>query len=80
MNSIVICGSRFGNTRKVAEAIAGVLRERGDVRVLAAEEASAVVPHPGDLLVVGGPTEGHTMTPVALAGATEPATAGSTSR
>jgi flavorubredoxin len=63
MNSIVIYGSRFGNTQRVAEAIAGVLRERGDVRLLPAEEASAVVPHAGDLLVVGGPTEGHTWTP-----------------
>jgi flavodoxin len=63
MNSIVIYGSRFGNTQKVAEAIAGVLRERGDVRLLPAEEASSVVPHRGELLVVGGPTEGHTLTP-----------------
>jgi flavodoxin len=63
MNSIVIYGSRFGNTQRVAEAIAGVLCERGDVRLLPAEEASAVVPHAGDLLVVGGPTEGHTLTP-----------------
>jgi flavodoxin len=62
MKSIVIYGSRFGNTEKVAEAIAGVLRERGDVLLLPAEEASTFVPHPGDLLVVGGPTEGHTLT------------------
>jgi menaquinone-dependent protoporphyrinogen IX oxidase len=38
MNRIVVYGSRFGNTRKVAESIAGVLRERGDVRLLPAEE------------------------------------------
>jgi flavodoxin len=63
MNSIVIYGSRFGNTQRVAEAIAGVLSERGDVRLLPAEKASTVVPHPGDLLVVGGPTEAHTLTP-----------------
>jgi len=63
MNSIVIYGSRFGNTQKVAEAIADALRERGDVRLLPAEEGSAVVPDRGDLLVVGGPTESHTLTP-----------------
>jgi flavodoxin len=62
MNSIVVYGSRFGNTQRVAEAIAAVLRERGDVRLLPAEEATTVVPQRGDLLVVGGPTEGHTMT------------------
>lgn len=64
MSSFVIYGSRFGNTQKVAEAIADVLRRRGDVQLLPAEEASGVSPRPGDLLVVGGPTEGHTMTPV----------------
>jgi flavodoxin len=53
VNSIVIYGSRLGNTRKVAEAIAGVLRERGDVRLLPAEEASTVAPRSGDLLLVG---------------------------
>ncbi|TMC06202.1 MAG: flavodoxin family protein [Chloroflexi bacterium] len=63
MNSIVVYGSRTGNTQKVAAAIAGVLRQRGGVRLLPAEDAAAAVPHPGDLLVVGGPTEGHTMTP-----------------
>src|SRR5215471_14075538 len=63
MNSIVIYGSRFGNTQRIAEAIAGVLQERGSVRLLPAEEASSVLPRHGDLLVVGGPTEGHTLTP-----------------
>jgi Flavodoxin len=64
MSSYVIYGSRFGNTQKIAEAMADVLRQRGDVRLVPAEEAGAVVPHPGDLLIVGCPTEGHTMTPV----------------
>ena len=64
MSSYVIYGSRFGNTQRIAEAIADVLRQRGDVLLLPAEEAGAIVPHPGDLLVVGCPTEGHTMTPV----------------
>lgn len=63
MNSIVIHGSRTGNDQKVAEAIADVLARLGDVRLLAAEDATAVEPHAGELLVIGSPTEGHTMTP-----------------
>jgi flavodoxin len=62
MNSIVIYGSRHGNTRKVAEAIAGILREHGKVQVMSAEKAPAILPEPTDLLVIGGPTEGHRMT------------------
>ena len=45
-------------------AIADVLSTRGEVRLLPAEETADVAPRPGDLLVVGGPTEGHTMTPI----------------
>jgi flavodoxin len=63
MSSIVLFGSRFGNTQRIAEEIAAVLGERGDVRLLPVQEAATVAARPGDLLVVGGPTEGHTMTP-----------------
>jgi flavodoxin len=66
MHSIVVYGSRSGNTERVAEAIAGALREIGSVRLLPADEAPAVLAERADLVVVGGPTEGHTMTePVA---------------
>lgn len=63
MSIFVIYGSRYGNTQKVAEAIADALREHGIVRLLPADEAAAIAPRPGDLLVIGCPTEGHTMTP-----------------
>jgi flavodoxin len=66
MNSIVIYGSRTGNTRRIAETIAGVLRQRGEVQLLLAEDAPPTVSRDADLLVVGGPTEGHTMTPAVL--------------
>jgi flavodoxin len=66
MNSVVIYASRHGNTRKVAEAIAGQLQTHGATRLLAAEEAPEIFSEPIDLLVVGGPTEAHRMTePVA---------------
>jgi flavodoxin len=60
---VVVYGSRSGNTRRVAEAIAGALEAYGPVRLLAAEDASATVWDHCDLLVVGGPTEGRHATP-----------------
>lgn len=63
MKSVVVYGSRSGNTRKVAQAIAGALEEYGPVRLVAAEDASATVWDHCDLLVVGGPTEGRHITP-----------------
>jgi flavodoxin len=63
MNSAVIYGSRHGNTHQVAEAIASVLRSRGGVRLLSTEEAPGLSLHGIDLVIVGGPTEGHGLTP-----------------
>lgn len=63
MKSVVVYGSRSGNTRAVAQAIAGALEEYGPVRLVAAEDASATVWDHCDLLVVGGPTEGRHATP-----------------
>ena len=65
MNSLVVYGSRHGNTQKVAEAIAFELGKHGVVQVVSAEEAR-VLPEQLDLIVVGGPTEAHRVTePVA---------------
>ena len=66
MKSMVIYGSRHGNTQKVAYRIAAALRRVGPVQVLSMEEAtSAISPH-NDLVVIGGPTEAHQVTqPVA---------------
>lgn len=61
MNSVVIYASRHGNTRRVAEAIAGELHKRGEVHVFSAEQAPAILPQKIDLVVVGGPTEAHRM-------------------
>lgn len=62
MNSAVIYGSRFGNTQKIAYAIAAGLRAWGTVEVLAAENAHGIRLHGYDLVVLGGPTEGHGVT------------------
>lgn len=67
MKSVVVYGSRSGNTRAVAEAIAGALESYGSVRLVAVEDASATVWDHCDLLIVGGPTEGRHATPAVRA-------------
>jgi flavodoxin len=63
VKSIVIYTSHFGNTRAIAEAIAEGLRMRGAARVLSVEEVGSTLPERADLVVIGGPTEAHGMTP-----------------
>ena len=63
MKSMVLYGTRYGNTQSIAEAIASVLQSRGEVRLLAIEQAPLPVPADVELLVIGGPTEVHGVTP-----------------
>ena len=63
MHSLVIYASRSGNTKRIAEAIADGLRQRGIVEVQSVEEAPSAIPAEVDLVVIGGPTEAHGMTP-----------------
>lgn len=62
MNAVVIYGSRYGNTERVAEAIAAQLRKHGEAQVMTSDEVPAVFAEQVDLVVVGGPTEAHRMT------------------
>lgn len=62
MNSIVIYASHFGNTKRIAEAIADGLRAHGTARVLSVEVAPTTLPIGIDLVVIGGPTEAFRMT------------------
>lgn len=58
MNTLVIHVSHAGNTRRIAEAIGRELRSRGSAMVLLADDVSAVGDDV-DLVLFGGPTEGH---------------------
>jgi len=61
MDALVVVESVFGNTRRIAEAVAEGLGQRVHARVVdVAEVADAV--DGADLLVVGGPTQAFGMT------------------
>jgi len=61
MNALVLYESRFGNTERVAEAIALALQEAVPTKLAAVEEVTdcAETLRGIDLLVVGGPTHSH---------------------
>ena len=59
MNTLVVYDSQFGNTEQVARAIAATLETVGDVRVVSAAESRGADLAGIDLLLVGGPTQGH---------------------
>jgi flavodoxin len=63
MNSLVIYCSHKGNTEKVARRIADALQARGRSQVMRTDEVPATIPPDVDLVFIGGPTEGHGMTP-----------------
>ncbi len=61
MESLVVYDSKFGNTKKLAEAIADGLRCVGSVRLMGLDKLSPNDLGTVDLLVVGGPTQVHGM-------------------
>jgi flavodoxin len=63
MNVIVVYESRYGNTGRVARDIAARLAAAGPVRLVEASDDTAFDVKAADLLVVGGPTEGHGVSP-----------------
>lgn len=56
MQALVVYHSEFGNTRKVAEAIAEVLQGEGAARALSADQLAAADLQDVDLVVMGTPT------------------------
>jgi flavodoxin len=63
MKAVVIYDSKFGNTEHIARAIAEKLGAGDPVAVVAASAASKYDLSEIDLLVVGGPTQGHGLSP-----------------
>ena len=63
MRSIVYYASHSGNTERAATVIADALRAHGPVEVAHVSNGPAAITDEVDLVVVGGPTEGHGMVP-----------------
>ena len=59
MNALVIYDTQFGNTEQIARAIASHLETRGTIRLLPVSDAAGLNLNGVDLLVIGGPTQGH---------------------
>jgi flavodoxin len=56
VKTLVVHFSKFGNTRRVAEAIAAELQSTGSVRTLSADQLAAAHMQNIELLVMGAPT------------------------
>jgi flavodoxin len=67
MQAVVIFDTQFGNTEQVARAIARGLADHASVDVLAATTAMGRPDSPPDLLLIGGPTQRHGMSPALAA-------------
>lgn len=63
MKALVVYESKYGNTEQVARAIAAQLGEAGQVRLVDAATVSTLDPTGFDLLLVGGPTQRHGVSP-----------------
>jgi flavorubredoxin len=59
MQSLVVYDSKFGNTKRVAEAVADGLRTHGPVRLLGLDTILPQDLGQPDLLFIGGPTQAH---------------------
>jgi flavodoxin len=55
MNALVICFSKFGNTKKIAGAIAATLESKGSARVVSTDQLAAADLNDADLVVMGSP-------------------------
>jgi len=59
MKAVVVHESMFGNTRRVAEAVAAALQPGFGVEITGVEGATTALLGAADLVVLGAPTHGH---------------------
>ncbi len=57
MNTLVVYDSKFGNTEKVALAVADALRAFGRAQAVRVDPAHPIELQGVDMLIVGGPTQ-----------------------
>jgi flavodoxin I len=63
MKALIVYDSVYGNTEKIARAIADAITPSGEVKVLGADEANPSELESTDLLIVGSPTHAGRPTP-----------------
>ena len=63
MKVLVVYDSKFGNTERIAKVVAERLGRHGSVELMNVELAPRTMPQSLNLLVVGGPTQGHGASP-----------------
>jgi flavodoxin len=63
MKSVVYYASHSGNTERAAAVIADALRAHGPVELRNVSDGPGALTDDVDLVVIGGPTEGHGMVP-----------------
>jgi flavodoxin len=61
MKTLVVYFSKFGNTRRLAEAVAQVLKQGGDTRTVSIDRLAASDFEGMDLVVMGSPTHAFTL-------------------
>src|SRR6476469_9967463 len=61
MRALVVYESMFGNTQRIAEAVAEGISERMTVTVHEVSAAAEPIDEPIDLIVVGGPTHAFSL-------------------
>jgi len=66
MKTLIVYDSVYGNTEKIARAIAAALTPSGEVKVLRPGEVNPAELASVDLLIVGSPTQGGRPTPAIL--------------
>ena len=57
MDVLIVYGSQFGNTERIARTMAAALEPRHRVKVVGARDARALAGDPVNLLIVGAPTQ-----------------------
>jgi flavodoxin len=67
MNTLVIYDSQYGNTERIAQAIADTLREFGQAQAIRIDPAHPASFQGVDLLILGSPTQGMRPTPAVQA-------------
>ena len=63
MKTLIVYFSKFGNTKRIAEAVAEVMTQAGEARAVSIDQLAASDLEGVDLVVMGSPTHGFTVPP-----------------